>query len=480
MVEIDETPDSIINTPINEVVPKAKKELKRDFDSFTEKRPFTGLVKANPRKALSALTIAGKADDYPRALWSSMITDLPEEIAPRLRTVFLHRLARLPFEAVSELGHSLGRWLEKQFVAVLEFDKELAWKVYDHIVDGILSGGKNATKSGLGEIRQGGKVIEQSRRTFGHAINGPLGMCTQALFNAVPEENRKAGAQIPINVTSRAERLFAVPGEGSDHAVSIATSKLNWLMYVDPDWVQKRIIPMLAFDHPACEPAWNGFLHSGRPPWPPLAEIIKPLMLDLFPWIEEFSWDHDCSEAAALWLGFMRVFHPDEPHGLTRRQMRSALRSMSDDTRNRLILWLKKVGQKNENAWAKYVIPFINEDWPRERRYRTSKSMRAWIGLLDSTGNCFPTVYEAVKKFLVPVETNDHPFYRFTREVKGEEPLTAKFPGTVLDLLNTVTPQALTRPPYELPKLLAMLAETDPALTSDARYLRLIDLVERS
>ena len=106
--------------------------------------------------------------------------------------------------------------------------------------------------------------------------------------------------------------------------------------------------------------------------------------------------------------------------------------------------------------------------------------MRAWIGLLDDTGDCFPAVYEAVKKFLVPVETNDHPFYRFTREISDKKPITALFPEATLDLMNRATPQVLTRPPYELPKVLALIAETKPDLTSDPRYLRLIDLVERS
>ncbi len=150
----------------------------------------------------------------------------------------------------------------------------------------------------------------------GHAINGPVGMCAEALFHAVLGEKQENGSLVPKHIKSRIERLVAASGEGSDHAVSVATSKLNRLMFIDPEWTKERLVPMLAFDHPASEPAWNGFLHSRRVPWPPLAEIIKPLLLDLFPWIEGFSWDRDLSKVAAQWLGFMRVFHPDEPNGI--------------------------------------------------------------------------------------------------------------------------------------------------------------------
>ncbi|MFV9657107.1 hypothetical protein ACNFCK_19620 [Pseudomonas sp. NY15366] len=365
-------------------------------------------------------------------------------------------------------------------VATLEFDDGLGWAVCDHIVGGILSGGADAAKSGIGEVRQGGQVIQRSRRTLDHAINGPVGMCTEALFHAVSREEKEAGSLIPDHIKLRIERLFSAPGEGSDHAVSIVSRRLNWLMFVDPVWTKGRLIPMLEFDHPASEPAWNGFLHCGRAPWPPLAAIIKPLLLRLFPWVEGFSWNQELSNIAAQWLGFMRVFHPNEQGGLSQVEMRSVLRAMSDETRNRFIFWLGLVGKENENGWAEHVIPLINEDWPRERRYRTAASMRSWIGLLVDTGDSFPIVYEAMKKFVVPVETNDYPFYRFTREIRDEKPITVLFPETTLDLMNRATPQVLTRPSYELPKVLALIAETEPKLTSDPRYLRLIDLVERS
>jgi SIR2-like domain len=479
-VGTDETPDAVIDLPVNEVVSRAKEDLGREFGSFTERRPFTGLVKSNPRKALSALTVAGRSGDYPETMWSAMINDLPDEVTPRLRRVFLSRLARLPREVVCELGHTLSRWIEQKLGALLEFDADLAWAVYDHLVESLISGGADATESGVGEVRLGRENIESSRRTLDHAINGPTGMCASALFAAVPGETQEAGSLIPSYIKSRFERLLAVTGEGADHAVSVACNKLNWLMYVDPDWTRECFVPMLTFDHPFFEPAWNGFLYRGEVPLPPLAEIIKPFLLDLFPRVESFAWNRELSETAATWLGSMRVFHSDEEAGLSSGEMRVALRAMSDGTRNRFKYWLGQVGQGNEDGWTEHVIPFVNEDWPRERRYRTSASVRAWIGLLDDTGEYFPVIYNAVKKFLVPVETNDHPFYRFTRDVDDEEPITVRFPEATLDLMNTITPQVLTRRPYELPKVLSLIAETEPALTSDPRYLRLIDLVERS
>ena len=361
----------------------------------------------------------------------------------------------------------------------MDFDSALAWAVYDNVVNGIFSGDADATESGVGEVHRGGKAVERSRRTYNYAINGPIGMCATALLHALSSNQQGANSLIPANIKSRIERLFSAQGEGADHAVSIVFRELNWLVLVDPIWTKHKLVPMLSFDHPVSEPAWNGFLHLDMPATE-LVEIIKPLLLNLIPWINGLSWERDLSQVASQWLGLMRIFHPDSPSGLTRSEMRSVLRDMSDDERNQFIFWLGLVGRKNENGWVEHVIPFINMDWPRERRYRTSASIKAWIGLLDDTGEYFPKVYESVKKFLVPVEISDHPFYRFTLDVGEEKPIAVLYPEVTLDLMHAVTPQVLTRASYELPSILALIVESAPSLQSDTRYLRLIELVEAS
>ncbi|BEN29015.1 SIR2 family protein [Serratia marcescens] len=479
-ISTDEKPDVISDLPVNEIIPKVKEVLKRDDDSFTRRRPFVGLIKENPRKALSALTIAGKIGDYPKELWSPMISELPADLKPRLKRMFLSRIARLPATTLVELRHTLSNWLEQNLAATLEFDEDLGWAVYDHVIEGILSGGADATRSGFGEVIRNGEVVIQSRRTFSHAINGPVGKCTQALFQVMPSEEKKAGSLIPYSIKSRIERLFTAPGEGADHAIAITTRNLNWLMFVDPAWAREWLIPILDLKHPAAEPAWNGYLHCNDMPSTAVAELIKPCFLNLIPWIESLSWEKDYSVRASQWLGLMRIFHPDEPFSPSRNEMRSILRALSDEARNRFISWLGLVGQKNESGWVKYVIPLIREDWPKERQYRTTSSVKAWVGLLDDTGDKFPEVYDSVKTYLVPIETIDHLFYRFTRELGGKGAIAAIFPETTLDLLDKITPQIFTRTSGELQKILELIEDTDTSLIKDSRYLRLIALVEKN
>lgn len=479
-VQTDETPDQLVDLPIDKIVSVAAKGRQLGRDGLTEQKPFRGLVKTRPRKALLSLGMAARQGDFPASLWSDLINEMPEDISPRLKRVFLCRLTRLPHSTIAELRHTICRWLEQNLTNALEIDEELGWSVFDHVVDGIHSGGQGAAESGIREIRAGRKVVQPSRRTLDHALNGPLGMCSEALFHVVFDGKQKRDSPIPGHIKVRIERLMAALGEGADHAVSCTFRRLDWLMEIDPVWVEQRLIPMLEFEHELAEPAWNGFLYSRNGPSSFLTGMIKPLLLRSVHWVENQAWDRDKAIVPARWLGWKYFFKKGQSDGLTNREMRQVLRDMSDGTRNRFIFWLGKVGRKNENGWEALVVPFLKDVWPREIRYRTADSVWSWVGMLDNTGPSFPSVYQAVKPFLVPAETDRHSYFNFTRSDDEERPITEQFPSETLDLLNVVTPKVLTGSTYELSDMLSLIIETKTELETDPRYQRLIELVESS
>ena len=478
-VGVDETPDIVADLPDNKVIERVKSSHERDFSSFTERQPFTGLVKENPRKALAALSIEAKKGDYPETCWSALICEWPETVCPRLQTVFLKRLQRLPHATIREIRHPVGRWIEQRFAGIFEVDQELAWETFDHLVDGLVSDNGNTTGSVISETRIGGEVVQSSRRTFGHAINSPLGMATEGLLNALNSPKFHLGSGLPELFSGRIERLLAVPGEGSDHAVSILTKQIKWLHAIDPKWVMGRLVPLFALEHPAAEPAWNGFLSSAQLPVQEVWLAIKDIFLGLFPHIYGWMWDHELSRTAAQMVALMTVFRSLKKYGLTENEARRCLREMSDNDRNNVIHFLGGVGKNNEDGWKNLVIPFVSQVWPREQVYRTGASVSAWVSMLAHTGDDFPEVLNAARRFLVPVVQKSHWLYRFAREVGGENPLTEKHPKEVLEMLDAIVPSGLEDAPHELGQILELIEEVDPELTRDRRFFRLIDLVER-
>lgn len=477
-VGTDDKPDTIINLPVNEIIEQARIDSQRDIGSFTNKQPFVGLVKANPRKALASLSHSARKGDYPQAFWTSLINEWPEKTKPRLYCAFLHRLYRLPEETIRELHHTIGEWVKTRFLSAYQVDEELAWKIFDHLVSGLSAEDGVATTSGIGETRVGGTIVHKSRRTFDHAINGPIGKATEGLIHTLDFLKLDQNHGIPEEFKERMELLLSASGEGGDHAVTILTHQISWLYYLDPEWVMKRLMPWFSFDHPSSEPAWNGYLSAAKFPPQKIGEMLKPQLLELFPTIYGWSWGSDLAMIATQIIVGLGIFRGDYPDGLNPNEVRHCLRKMNDKNRRDAVTRLGHIGQREENGWSEYVIPFINTVWPRERAFRTSTLVLSWASLLDDTGDNFPAVLSAVRRFLVPVEDENHSLYRFSKDI-NDEPLTSKYPESVLEFLDAIIPNNADNAPYDLPQILELIEETDSSLVRDRRFLRLIDLVEQ-
>ena len=477
-IRADETPNDLLGLKPSEIVSRAQADFRRDFGSFTEKRSFDGLVKSHPRKALLALIVEVRKRNFPSFAWSALIREPPKKTLPRVYRVFLTRLARLPYTLIVELRHAIGAWVMTHLSDALEFDIDLGWRVYDHFVNGIISGESETSENNFGHASQSGKIVRNDTRTYRHAINAPIGMCVEALLFAAPAETLVAESLIPTHIRMRMEQLLRVRGASYGHAVSVLMRNLNWVMYVDPQWTKERLTPIFAFDHAASESAWNGFLHSRNYPSLQVALAIRPQLLKLFPWIYKFDWSDDLSEIAVSFLASLCVFHSTESGGLKDNEMRCIIREMKDRARGQLILWLNRVGKDHKDGWSKFVIPFISNVWPRERAFCTNESVSRWITLLRRTRDDFPAVYKAVKRFLIPVEIDPFSFSWLIDKDEGEEATATLYPKATLDLMNTLTPQVLSHPPDSLPKVLRLIEKSAPELEHDSRYLRLIDLVE--
>ena len=477
-IETDETPDVLLELKPAEIVPRAESDLQRAFNSLEEKRPFVGLVKSDPRMALAALTAEARKGSYPSTFWIDLMNEFPENTSSRLYSTFLERLSRLPYALVAELRYDAGSWLRDNLNRATRFDNELGWRVYDHFLDGIYTGGARAAESGIRQTYQRGGAVRESLRTYNHAQNGPWGMCAEAVFAVALSKELKAGSQVPGYFKMRLEQLLAIPGTGFDHVVSVLMSKLNWVMRVDPSWANRRLIPMLAFEHSAAEPAWSGLLQGNSHFSVDVAAEIKPLLIKLYPWLNQFDWKDDVSEISVAYMGRLCVFHQNEPGGLRDHEMRGIVREMSSSTRNNLINWLSDVGKENIDGWRKFVIPFINNVWPRELKFRTGDSTVHWIMLLENAQDDFPVVFRAAKKFLVPIDLDNVVLNCFVHEMRGDMTITAQHPKATLELVDTLVAERLKKPYEYLSLILKLIMEADQKLTLDPRFRRLIDLVD--
>jgi hypothetical protein len=72
-VSVDSSPDSLLETPIPEILRRAKELGKLDFAENTKREPFGGLAVQKPVRALNALSHAARYGDAPRWAWSAFL-----------------------------------------------------------------------------------------------------------------------------------------------------------------------------------------------------------------------------------------------------------------------------------------------------------------------------------------------------------------------------------------------------------------------
>ena len=460
-VEMNEDASVLEGVPVGDIVPVSLEHSGRTAP-FVQSEPFAGLVKTRPGRAVRALGAAARRGEFPEDLWSSALRDWPDN-APRRATRVLHgRLRRLPPATIVAMPYPVGHWLRERFPDATSDDRVLAFGIFDHLVESLLTTGSEGPGSPRGEWTIGASGIQASRPTFTRAINAPIGKAIEGLLQVLERDSPEQGVGLPEDFKVRFERLQSALGEGADDAVCVLSNRIAWLNWVDPSWVDEKMIPWFRPDHDRGEPAWNGILWSSKALIRPLFGEIKDGFLDLPTRMYEWGWRRE-TKRYCTWIVALAL--PDGRR-LSFEDARRCLRRIRPEGREHVIWFLGREGADNDDGWRKLVIPFIRKAWPNERQYRTSGTSGAWLWLLRHTGDAFPDVLDAVRNHLGAVDGHQ-------AVLAGMQPLAKRFPGQTLDLLNRVVPDGVGDAPYGLSLVLTLLVEAEPALISDTRYNRL-------
>jgi hypothetical protein len=165
-VAVRADPTKIIDLPISRIIEAAEQQSTRPFMEFTEHRPFSGLVKQRPERALAALAYQARRKDFPLQFWETALADWPEELSERLQWLFAARLARLPTDIIFKLPHYAPNWLKQNLPPLAQRNAEKALAVWDSILNGLVSDGAKPLESGIGDTLIGGKTrVERAARS---------------------------------------------------------------------------------------------------------------------------------------------------------------------------------------------------------------------------------------------------------------------------------------------------------------------------
>jgi hypothetical protein len=468
-VAVDTDASKIRDAPLADVVALAEEHTKHPFFEFTEYRPFDGLVRERPLRALSALSFEARNNRYPVRFWRSALTDWPADTSARLRRLFATRLVRLPSQVVFDLRYYIPQWFRSNLPKLMKTGYQQYLPLWDAIVDHFFALGHEGNESSHGDATVGGKPLVRSRRTREYSISAPVGQLIETLFAALDDLKLSRGRGIPRDIGERLERLLDAPGVGADYAVCEITVRLRWLFYLDPKWVTERIIPFFDLDHPRAEPAWNGYLYDNSLPVPELFTLLKPHFLKAFPYSSTWAWDDGPINRLNEFLVVACYWNRKHNRYISYAEARVALQQATEDGREHAIWFLTNI-VRDLTGWKKFGKPFVQQAWPRERKFQTSTSSRNFAHLAEEAGDHFPDVVKTVLLLLGPVDHVDMLIYRGTRDGKA---LASRFPSAMLALLDRVLPDGAPAPPHDLRSILDMIATAGPTLRQDERWLRL-------
>ena len=424
--------------------------------------------------AAESVSLLLEAEDikyYTPEQWDHIFRTSIDMTDTEYRDILSH-LAKLPQKTLRDMEFGLSSHLGSNFQRMVSLDSEIPWIIFDRFISSLENLGEMPREATFSHGIQDGKR-GSSYSCYEQAIYGTIGKSTLGLISCIDATT----SEIPFEVKSRLRNLLSGTVAGRSQCVSMLTSNIGFFNHVDPDWTRRNLLPLFDFQHEMAEFAWGGLLYYPRLLDKDTFSSLSHLIYNLYPWINSFSWkDTDLKRCSFLVITAGTVL-ARELNLSNEGDIRECLRNMDRVSIRYSIFWLRDIGEKANDGWRKFVVPFLNSVWPHEESFQSTDLVRTWQQLLIGSGHLFPDVYSSVKDFLVPIERHSFFLRNFVTRRYGQEPLASAFPFEVLSFIDAVVPNDPIFPISYLDEVLDIIGNADGKFLHDERYIRLLSVV---
>lgn len=456
-IATDEDPADLVSVPAARVLEVAEERGGRDWDTFTERRPFSGLVKVRPAKAFKSLMLAARAGNYPEWAWEAFFYASERSSDPiRFKRVIASRLCALPPSRIREFIRSIGRWLEEVATELHEAQP----REFDDLWDKIISAIQEDPSCCQPSLSRSGRFDWVSL-----ALNSAGGQLAQALMKLGGREIGDRGLR--RDWLKKVEDVLSIGGDARRAASAIFLFNINWFYYHERDWSEAHFLSLLSGDDEDIAAFWSGVLWSNRAPPGDLFIKLKPMLLALAQSSEELG-NKDQRLAGFLligWAGRLRNHKRIVSDG----EMRDALVRSGEGFRAHIIWHLQRWSADEPKLWRRRLYRFLREVWPQQKAAKTSKTSSRMFDLAIESGNSFPRLVP----LLIPLMTNvDQDAFMLFKAERSEHNLIERFPEAMLDLVFVALSENAQRWPYGADQVVKHLAE-QPKIQLDDRLVEL-------
>lgn len=449
-----------------EVVEAARRLSTDDHRALRDYRPFDGLVKIAPRKALAALRIEARISGRPRDFWESLISNWPEEAGARATLLLSATLARLPQEQFIQHRFAIARFCSGSLSNLPKPHQSIALRAFDAIVDRYAASQPPVLASSVHSTTHAGQPVAECEYTLMKSINAPACSLCDALFNFLGPRKRRG--PMPRKISQRLDRLMTLPGDGGRHAASYIARRFSWLEYWHADFTS-TLLDRFQLGDPVAPGLWSGLAGDRNLLTVEADTAIKPAMLALLR--GEREWPFGDEEGQALVDRMVWLTGPGRGRGVVAyEEARDVLIAISDEDREHALSALARAGDKAA-SWKQETRPFLKKAWPRQLRYQTSSTSAVLLQIVEKVDDDFPDAVSVLTPFLRPVENFDTFAYRLSSDDPDGRDYVSRYPRETLALFDRVIGPATSH--WDLGQLLERMVEAEPNLRHDDRWRRL-------
>ncbi len=466
-------PQGLDKAPIADLLTLAASMTTDDHRQLKDYRPFDGVVAAAPLRALSALRMMARKREYPIQFWRSMLSSWPEDSKPRLSLLLGHTLARLPDTDFAVLHHDISTWMSKFGEGLIRHARSAGFAVFDAIIDRFTAAPEALLTSSVGSVSIGGVPKIESPYNGMKTLNSPGGKFARILLRLLGQPEQPEA--MPDEIGARLEALLALPGNGAGHAAATILQEFSWLNHFFPGSTD-RLVPLFNPEHALSEAMWHGLAGDRNLVSDAAGALLKSALLRVL--AGDAPWTLDHAARSRLIQQLTNLTYPRGGKAVVRySEARRALMAVGEEERAEAISMLaRSIG--NDGMWTGFVEPFLLGGWPRQLRYQSETSSRAFVSLIEAAGDRFEEVLDIVEDYLRPVAHLDTFAFRMTKDDEDGKNYSGRFPGATLRMLHKLVGPDRQTMPWNLGELLETIATAAPALRQSDPWRRLKALTQ--